>query len=55
VLVDFDDQHLHPLLRRWSRQRQAAYRAREWFEIGMDPVEERVKAFVASRPGGANV
>jgi hypothetical protein len=49
LLVDFADRH-HPVLRRRSRKRREAYAARGWFAPGADPVEERVKLFLASRP-----
>ncbi len=48
LLIDFHDQH-HALLRRRSRQRQAAYVQRGWFAPGIDPVQGRVEQFLASR------
>jgi hypothetical protein len=51
LLVDFDDRH-HPLLRRWARERREAYAERGWYDVGADPVQKRVEAFVAGRPGG---
>jgi hypothetical protein len=48
VLVDFDDRH-HPLLRRWSRQRRAAYAARGWHGPGVEPLERRIELFLAGR------
>jgi hypothetical protein len=48
LLIDFRDNR-HPLLRRWSRQRAAAYAAAGWFPFGVDPVETRVDRFVAER------
>jgi hypothetical protein len=51
LLVDFDDRH-HPVLRRWARRRREAYAERGWYDVGADPVQQRVEAFVAGRPGG---
>lgn len=48
VLVDVFDRH-HPLLRRWIRQRRAAYAERGWFAPGVDPVEERIQQFLLRR------
>lgn len=49
LLVDFRDRH-HPRLRRWSRQRMAAYAVAGWFPPGVDPLLARVDAFLAQRP-----
>lgn len=49
LLIDFLDGH-HRQLRTWSRQRQEAYRDSGWYSPGADPVEERVRAWLASRP-----
>ena len=49
LLVDWDD-HCHHELGRWTRKRQKAYRDRGWNRPGADPVEERVKAFLARQP-----
>ncbi len=49
VLIDFDDRH-HPVLRRWSRQRWAAYRREGWFAPGVSPEQGRVEQFLATRP-----
>jgi hypothetical protein len=51
LLIDFHDRH-HPLLRRWSRQRQDAYTERGWYAPGVDPVQARVEQFLASRREG---
>jgi hypothetical protein len=51
LLVDPSDRH-HPLLRRWARERREAYAERGWFGVGVDPVQARVEAFLAGRPGG---
>src|SRR5262249_5763146 len=48
LLVDFDDRH-HPLLRRWSRQRRAAYAERGWYAPGVDPLQERIERFLIGR------
>jgi hypothetical protein len=48
VLVDFYDRH-HPLLRRWSRQRRAAYAERGWYAAGVEPLERRIELFLAAR------
>jgi hypothetical protein len=47
LLIDFSDRH-HPLLRRWSRQRQEAYQDKGWHIVGneMTPLDR----FLASRP-----
>ena len=49
LLIDFLDRQ-HPLLRRWSRQRRAAYVAAGWTVAGEEktPLEK----FLASRPEG---
>jgi hypothetical protein len=49
LLVDLDDR-CHPLLRRWSRQRWAAYAEQGWFPTGVDPEQARVEQFLATRP-----
>ena len=54
MLVDFDDRH-HPILRRWSRQRWAAYAEQGWYAPGTDPVQERVARFLATRPAETDV
>jgi hypothetical protein len=48
LLVDFVDRH-HPLLRRWGRQRRAAYADRGWYAPGVEPVQEQVERFLAGR------
>ena len=49
LLLDFDDQG-HHALGRWTRMRRRAYRDRGWHRPGADPVQERVKEFLAARP-----
>jgi hypothetical protein len=49
VLVDLADR-AHPLLRKWVRSRRDAYHKRGWYRIGVDPVQERVQAFLNDRP-----
>lgn len=49
LLVDLDDRH-HPQLRRWTRDRQAAYLDAGWLPPGLDPVVNRVEMFLARRP-----
>jgi hypothetical protein len=49
VLVDLADR-AHPLLRKWVRSRRDAYHKRGWYGIGVDPVQERVQAFLNERP-----
>jgi hypothetical protein len=49
VLIDCDDRH-HPLLRRRSRSRRAAYAERGWYLPGTDAAAARVEAFLAARP-----
>ncbi len=50
LLVDIADER-HPMVRRFVRQRDRAYRRAEWFPPGSDPVIERVKRFLSTRPG----
>lgn len=52
LLIDFLDRH-HPILRRRRRRRENAYGDHGWYRAGSDPVEERVKQFLATRPGGS--
>jgi hypothetical protein len=52
LVVDFLDRH-HPVLRRRSRRRRAAYDEHGWFGPGVHPVEARVAQFLDNRPGGA--
>ncbi len=49
LLLDFD-QRTHNELGRSTRKRRRAYRVRGWYSPGVDPIEERVKDFLASRP-----
>jgi hypothetical protein len=49
LLLDFDDRR-HNEHGRSTRKRRRAYRARGWYGPGADPVEERVRDFLASRP-----
>jgi hypothetical protein len=49
LLVDLEDRH-HPLLRRRSRERRAAYAEQNWYAPGVDPVQERVERFLATQP-----
>jgi hypothetical protein len=51
LLLDFDDRG-HPVLRRWARERREAYAERGWYGVGVDPIQARVEAFLAGRPGG---
>jgi hypothetical protein len=48
LLLDFEDRR-HDELRRWTEKRREAYRARGWYGVGVDPVEERVKLLLKSR------
>jgi hypothetical protein len=48
LLVDFLDRH-HPVLRRWSRQRQQAYRDAGWAIVGEAPLTA-LDRFLATRP-----
>ena len=48
LLVDFLDRH-HPVLRRWSRQRQQAYRDAGWNITGEAP-QTPLDKFLATRP-----
>jgi hypothetical protein len=50
LLLDLTDRG-HPLLRAWVRQRRAAYAGQGWHPIGVDATAERVRAFLADRPG----
>jgi hypothetical protein len=54
LLVDFDDRRHHEL-GRWTRKRRRAYRKRGWYSPGADPVAERVKDFLATRPQPSKV
>jgi len=49
LLVDFDDRRHHEL-GRLTRRRKRTYRERGWYAPGADPLEERVKDFLANRP-----
>ncbi len=49
LLIDFDDR-TDPQLRRWSRWRRQAYATQGWYAPHADPLEERIKGFLASRP-----
>ena len=49
LLVDFDDRRHHQL-RRWTTLRRQAYRRAGWYSPGADPLNERVKDFLAGRP-----
>jgi hypothetical protein len=49
LLVDVVDRQ-HPLLRKWRRSRRDAYRSRDWYPLGVDPISERVRFFLDSRP-----
>jgi hypothetical protein len=49
LLIDFDDKH-HPIFRRWSRQRWAAYSEHGWYAPGVDPVLARIERFLTTRP-----
>jgi hypothetical protein len=51
LLVDCFDRH-DPLWRRWSRQRQQAYRAHGWLAPKEDPLQARLQAFRDARPPG---
>ena len=51
LLIDFDDRRHHDL-RVLTRRRKKAYDKRGWYRVGADPVEERVKDFLAARPKG---
>jgi hypothetical protein len=53
LLVDFHDRH-HRVLRHQSRLRKEAYTERGWLPPGSDPVQSRVKRYLANRRGGAN-
>jgi hypothetical protein len=48
LLIDFLDRH-HPLLRKWSRQRQQAYRDASW-GIACEPPQAALDRFLATRP-----
>jgi hypothetical protein len=48
LLVDIEDRH-HPLLRRRSQQRRAAYAQRGWYAPDVDPVQARVERFLTDR------
>jgi hypothetical protein len=48
LLVDIEDRH-HPLLRRRSRQRRAAYAQRGWYAPGVDAVQARIDQFLVDR------
>ncbi len=50
LLLDLTDRG-HPLLRAWVRQRRAAYAGQGWHPPGVDATAERVRAFLADRPG----
>ena len=45
LLFDIEDRH-HPQLRRWVRQRRAAYQAAEWTPVGIDPAQARIDRFL---------
>lgn len=46
VLIDFAARH-HPLLRRWTKSRRAAYRLAGWQDLGEDPDIAALNRFVA--------
>ena len=48
LVIDCRDEH-HPLLRRWGRQRRAAYAAAGWAVAG-EPVLGPLDRFLATRP-----
>ncbi len=52
LLVDVDDRH-HARLRLEARKRKQAYAARGWYDVGVEPSEARVEAFLADRTRGA--
>lgn len=49
LLLDYDDRR-HDVLRCRTEKRKKAYREQGWYGVGADPVEERVKLFLRSRP-----
>ncbi len=48
LVIDFLDRH-HPVLRKWSRQRQEAYRGAGWGVVGETPPSP-LDRFLATRP-----
>jgi hypothetical protein len=51
TIIDVDDQH-HPVLRRQSQLRRAAYANAGWIAPGVDPDCARIRRFLANRPNG---
>ena len=47
-VLDCHDRDVIPL-RKWSRERKSAYTRAGWFAPGIDPIQGRVDAFLASR------